>query len=97
MRTGVRTHRRADADESDFPEVPMSRRMTIVFDDEELYTRLKVEAARNHRTAKDIVAEALCLYFGPDGDARLRAGTSDAVDAVLRDLGLAKEATGSAR
>ena len=37
----------------------MSRRMTVVFDDEELYTSLKVEAARRHRPAKDIVAEAL--------------------------------------
>jgi hypothetical protein len=33
--------------------------MTVVFDDEELYTALKVEAARRHVPAKDIVAEAL--------------------------------------
>jgi len=33
--------------------------MTVVFDDEELYTALKVEAARRHIPAKDIVAEAL--------------------------------------
>lgn len=37
--------------------------MTIVFDDENLYTTLKVEAARNHRPAKDIVSTALELYF----------------------------------
>lgn len=37
----------------------MGRRMTVVFDDEELYTALKVEAARRHVPAKDIVAEAL--------------------------------------
>jgi len=41
----------------------MSRRMTIVFDDEVLYTALKVEAARTHRPAKDIVAEALHFLF----------------------------------
>ena len=41
----------------------MTRRMTIVFDDEELYTALKVEAARTHRPAKDIVADALSLLF----------------------------------
>ena len=41
----------------------MTRRMTVVFDDEELYTNLKVEAARSHRAAKDIVACALQLYF----------------------------------
>ena len=37
----------------------MAKRMTVVFDDEELYTALKVEAARRHVPAKDIVAEAL--------------------------------------
>lgn len=37
----------------------MAKRMTVVFDDEELYTDLKVEAARRGRPAKDIVAEAV--------------------------------------
>ncbi len=37
----------------------MARRMTVIFDDEELYTALKVEAARQHRPAKEIVAEAI--------------------------------------
>ena len=84
----------------------MSRRMTIVFDDEELYTRLKVAAARTHRPAKDIVAEALCAYFeatsesdGEQATAAVRRSTApdNTVAAVLRDLGLAKEASGSAR
>ncbi len=84
----------------------MRRRMTIVFDDEDLYTRLKVAAARTHRPAKDIVAEALCLYFEtadePDGGPvrmsdRRPPRTEDTVETVLRDLGLAKEASGSAR
>ncbi len=37
----------------------MARRMTVIFDDEALYTALKVEAARRHRPAKEIVAEAV--------------------------------------
>lgn len=41
----------------------MARRMTVVFDDEELYTALKVEAARQHRPAKEIVAEAIQQWF----------------------------------
>jgi hypothetical protein len=37
----------------------MSKRMTVVFDDEELYTAIKVEAARRNTPAKDIVAAAV--------------------------------------
>ena len=37
----------------------MSRKMTVVFHNEELYTDLKVEAARRHVAASDIVAEAV--------------------------------------
>ena len=36
----------------------MSKHMTVVFDDDELYVTLKIEAARSGRHAKDIVAEA---------------------------------------
>jgi plasmid stability protein len=50
----------------------MARRMTIVFDDEDLYTELKVRAARTHRPAKDIVAEALELLFEASDDERDR-------------------------
>jgi hypothetical protein len=50
----------------------MARRMTIVFDDEELYTTLKVQAARSHRPAKSIVAEALELLFEASDDERDR-------------------------
>ncbi len=49
----------------------MSRRMTVVFDDEELYTTLKVEAARLHRPAKDLVAEALREWLEAQEDAEL--------------------------
>lgn len=77
----------------------MSRRMTIVFDDEALYTTLKVEAARTHRPAKDIVAAALELLFEATPDerralldrARVRAGEAGdaaAVDRLLEELGL---------
>ena len=37
----------------------MAKRMTVIFEDEALYTALKVEAARTGRHAKDIVAEAV--------------------------------------
>ena len=41
----------------------MSKRMTVVFDDEELYTAVKVEAARRNVPAKDIIAEAVREWF----------------------------------
>ena len=73
----------------------MAKRMTIVFDDENLYTELKVAAARTHRPAKDIVAEALQLFFEATPDeyaaivarTRMSRGTSD-LDGVLQELGL---------
>ncbi len=82
----------------------MSRRMTIVFDDEDLYTQLKVEAARSHRPAKDLVAEALCLLFESTAEEhatiRARARTKHRggapVGDILQQLGLAKEASGTA-
>ena len=37
----------------------MSRRMTVVFHDEDLYTTLKVEAARRHVAASNIVTDAV--------------------------------------
>ncbi len=80
----------------------MARRMTIVFDDEELYTALKVQAARSHRPAKDIVAEALGLLFEATADergtiemrARMKQYARDggpAVEQILHELGLARE------
>ena len=76
--------------------------MTVVFDDEALYTTLKVEAARTHRPAKDIVAEALCLLFEStpaERDAILdRLSSADSVpnapasvERVLAELGLSRE------
>ena len=37
----------------------MSKRMTVVFDDEGLYTAFKVAAVRSGQHAKDIVAQAV--------------------------------------
>lgn len=76
----------------------MTKRMTIVFDDEALYTALKVESARTHRPAKDIVATALELFFEAtpaEFDALLARSrgrsakrSAESVDRVLQELGL---------
>ena len=48
----------------------MSKRMTVIFEDEGLYTALKVEAARKGQPAKDIVALSGGLgTCGPTGAA----------------------------
>jgi Arc/MetJ-type ribon-helix-helix transcriptional regulator len=49
----------------------MSRKMTVVFHDEELYTYLKVEAARRHITASEIIAEAVREWLESREDAQL--------------------------
>jgi hypothetical protein len=49
----------------------MSRRMTVVFHDEELYTQLKVEAARRHMAASDIIAQAINDWLESREDAEL--------------------------
>lgn len=49
----------------------MPRRMTLVFDDEELYVALRVEAIRRRRLAKDLVAEALREWLEAQEDAEL--------------------------
>ena len=49
----------------------MSRRMTVVFHDEELYTYLKVEAARRHMPASDIIADAVREWLESHEDAEL--------------------------
>jgi plasmid stability protein len=49
----------------------MSKRMTVVFHDEDLYTYLKVEAARRHKAASDIIAEALQEWLESREDAEL--------------------------
>jgi hypothetical protein len=49
----------------------MSRKMTVVFHDEGLYTDLKVEAARRHIAASEIVAEAVREWLDNKEDAEL--------------------------
>ena len=49
----------------------MSRRMTVVFHDEELYTELKVEAARSHTAASNIIADAVREWLERREDAEL--------------------------
>jgi hypothetical protein len=49
----------------------MTRRMTVGFHDEDLYTELKVEAVRRHATASDIVAAALREWLESREDAGL--------------------------
>ena len=56
----------------------MSKRMTVIFEDEGLYTALKVEAARKGRYAKDIVAEAVREWLAAREDEELRAGLEEA-------------------
>jgi len=49
----------------------VSKRMTVVFHNEDLYTYLKVEAARRHRPASDIIAEAVQEWLESREDAEL--------------------------
>ena len=51
----------------------MSKRMTVIFEDEELYTAVKMEAARKGRHAKDIVTEALRQWLEAREDEELSA------------------------
>ncbi|MEK7807079.1 MAG: hypothetical protein AAB528_05020 [Chloroflexota bacterium] len=50
--------------------------MTVIFEDEALYTALKVEAARKGRYAKDIVAEAVREWLEAR-EERMRSYRSD--------------------
>jgi predicted DNA-binding protein len=52
--------------------------MTVVFEDEELYTALKVESARTGRHAKDIVAEAVREWLESREDEELAREVEEA-------------------
>ncbi len=56
----------------------MPKRIIVVFDDEELYTELKVVAARTGRHAKDIVAEAVREWLETKEDEELRQDLDEA-------------------
>ena len=49
----------------------MKRKVTLVFHDEDLYTRLKIEAVRRRTTASDIVADAVGEWLESHEDAEL--------------------------
>jgi len=49
----------------------MSRKMTVVFHNEDLYTCLKVEAARRHMPASEIIADAVREWLESREDAEL--------------------------
>lgn len=49
----------------------MTKRMTIVFHNEDLYTDLKVEAAKKHRPASEIVAEAVSEWLERGEDEKI--------------------------
>ena len=49
----------------------MSRKMTVVFHNEDLYTYLKVEAARRHMPASEIIADAVSEWLDSREDAEL--------------------------
>ena len=56
----------------------MSKRMTVNFEDEGLYTALKIEAARRGQPAKDIVAEAVREWLETKEDEELQAELEEA-------------------
>ena len=49
----------------------MSRRMTVVFHDEDLYTELKIQAIRRRKPANKIIAEAVHEWLESQEDAGL--------------------------
>lgn len=49
----------------------MSKRMTVVFKDENIYKHLKVEAAKRNINASDIVSEAIVEWIESREDIEL--------------------------
>jgi hypothetical protein len=49
----------------------MTKKMTVVFHDEELYTQLKIEAVKRHKAASEIIAEAVKEWLESQEDAEL--------------------------
>ena len=70
----------------------MSRRMTVVFDDEALYTALEVAAARRGCYAKDIVAAAVREGLEAQEDATLQPALEQARQEWRRSGGVEAEA-----
>ena len=66
----------------------MAKRMTVVFDDEDLYTAVKVEAARRHIAAKDIVSAALKDWLQVQEDIEDAADAEEAMAEYEREGGI---------
>jgi hypothetical protein len=49
----------------------MTKKMTVVFHDEELYTELKMEAAKRNRPASEIICEAVLGWLQAKEDEEL--------------------------
>ncbi len=49
----------------------MTKKMTVVFHDEQLYTDLKIEAVRRNRSASEIVSEAVLVWLQTKEDEEL--------------------------
>lgn len=45
------------------------KRVTLVVDDEDLYTALKVEAVRQRRTLREVIKEAMALWLEAQEEA----------------------------
>ncbi len=52
-------------------EITMKRKMTVVFNDEDLYTQLKIEAVKRHIAASDIISDAVREWLESREDAEL--------------------------
>ncbi len=59
------------------------KRITMLFDDETLYKRLKIEAAKEGRPVKDVVAEAISDWLRKRGEVSSEV-TQRRLDALLR-------------
>jgi cell fate (sporulation/competence/biofilm development) regulator YlbF (YheA/YmcA/DUF963 family) len=80
----------------------MSKRMTVVFEDESLYTAVKVQAARRHVAARDIVTDALREWLQVQEDLEdvqiaeeriadyERTGDAVDIDEILRERRLSR-------
>ena len=69
----------------------MARRMTVIFDDDELYAALKAEAVRQRRPAKDIVAEAVREWLELQEDREDLAVAQERLEAYQREGGIPHE------
>jgi hypothetical protein len=62
--------------------------MTVVFDDEELYTSVKVEAARRHVPAKDLVTAAVREWLELQEDLEDLEALREGADEYQREGGI---------